>query len=673
METLKLREQMMISDLKNQMSKFSSESEELKKKEEEVRLKLEHDKQWLMSRCKTVRHLSSVVKLQNWEYEDQIRFLKGEIFAVGDEKENTEQQAFEAEAETAGLLEKIEMLEESEEKLTEKLQTITEKCNSLDISLAEERQKHVGCLSELGDKLEIEIQTSTTLQKQLTVEQDTCRCLTRQNESLKMQVATLNDCKSNLTFQITELVFSHKDTVDLYVQQIKDLQKESEALGDKNRHLYENVEELSELTNSLCGQLLEADNSRTDLVLQHNLEIKQKQTEIENLSTKTKQYEVLLCEKQNIVEQKHKEIEELYTQGKHHTMLIKEKQNDIDELVQIKENQTKKLDQLMDELSQVKKELSRVVNELATIETENVSLSDKLVTLKEEKHKTKDAQDIKVKSLAGQCSQLQKALDDIEAVNNQTTADLKAQLEHSTESINILQQQLTEKLKIIDKNNEHLDELTCELDAMKLHSKDLKLLSEGKDKQISELNHRLSDARSTVDALTEELDAKTNDTKSLHGHIDTLSSRLSLEVESRQSLTEMYRMQLVRLEEENTKLTTELAQQEQSIAMLQQSKQNLLDENIANKEMYSVKTSELEEKLKSFKNEWMDSRQEMLEFHESEIQDREAVITHLEETCAELRQELTCVTTQRDSQDLNAAKLEITKWKSQYEQLLDKV
>ena len=40
------------------------------------------------------------------------RFLKGEIFAVGDEKENTEQQAFEAEAETAGLLEKIEMLEE---------------------------------------------------------------------------------------------------------------------------------------------------------------------------------------------------------------------------------------------------------------------------------------------------------------------------------------------------------------------------------------------------------------------------------------------------------------------------------------------------------------------------------------------------------------------------------
>ena len=35
---------MMISDLKNQMSKLSSENEELKKKEEEVRLKLEHDK-----------------------------------------------------------------------------------------------------------------------------------------------------------------------------------------------------------------------------------------------------------------------------------------------------------------------------------------------------------------------------------------------------------------------------------------------------------------------------------------------------------------------------------------------------------------------------------------------------------------------------------------------------
>ena len=43
--------------------------------------------------------------------------------------------------------------------------------------------------------------------------------------------------------------------------------------------------------------------------------------------------------------------------------------------------------------------------------------------------------------------------DDTESVNNQTTADLKTQLEHSTESINVLQQQLAEKLKIIDKNN----------------------------------------------------------------------------------------------------------------------------------------------------------------------------------------------------------------------------
>ena len=255
----------------------------------------------------------------------------------------------------------------------------------------QEANAYVGELNQMVDCLTQENNTImnnvNNAQNHLSFLKDTCHCLTRQNESLKMQVATLTDCKSNLTFQIRELVFSHKDTVDLYVQQIKDLQKESEALGNKNQHLYENVEELSALKNSLCGQLLEADNSRTDLVLQHNLEIKQKQTEIENLSTKTKQYEVLLCEKQNIVEQKHQEIEELYTQGKHHTMLIKEKQNDIDELVQIKENQTKKLDQLMDELSQVKKELSRVVNELATVETENVSLSDKLVTLKEEKHK----------------------------------------------------------------------------------------------------------------------------------------------------------------------------------------------------------------------------------------------------------------------------------------------
>ncbi|XP_041357901.1 hyaluronan mediated motility receptor-like [Gigantopelta aegis] len=768
-ETMKLREKMLTSDLKKEIAALNSEIEELKMKEEEAKLKLEHDNQLLMSKCKTVKHSSSVLMFKNWEFEDQIRYLKGEIFAVSDEKENTEQQTFEAKAETAGLLERIEVLEESEERLNENLKKMMEKCNNLNVSLVEERLS----LSELRDTLKAEIQTSKTLQENLTAEQierrkleeelqlanasvvelnrmvnsltkenntvmntvndiqnhhlmlkDTCHCLTSQNESLKIQVDSLNACKNSLNSKLSEVMTSHKKTIDLYLQQIKDLETESQTLVVKNNQLMESVEELSLLKNSLCEQLVESDNSRVDLVLQHKLETEEKQKEIEELSTKEKQHEMLIKEKQNTIEElstkekqheilikekqiqieelstkenKHEmiikekqiQIEELSTKEKQHEILIKEKQNTVEELstkeneheILIKEKQkeiekqSKQLVQLTDELCHIKKELSQVVNEKATVETENVSLqssnvliSDELKILKEEKQKTEVAQDCKIKSLADRCSELQKTLDDIEIANNQTTADLKAQLEHSIENIKILEQQHAEKLKIIDRENEHVDVLTCELDAMKLHNKDLKLLSESKDKQITDLNQKLSDARSTIDALTEDLDNKT-----LQTHIEMLSSQLSQEVESRQMLSKMHQMQIARLEEENNKLSTDVTKQEQSIAILQQLKQDLLNENAVNKEMSSAKIIELEGRLKSVENEWIDSRQEMIEFHNSELQDRGDVITHLEETCAELRQELGSIHAQMESEDLYAAKLEITQWKCLYEELLEKV
>ncbi|XP_067664127.1 hyaluronan mediated motility receptor-like [Haliotis asinina] len=302
----------------------------------------------------------SRLRMEQWECEDTIRFLKGEIFALSDEKEIYEQQSFESNAELATHMEKIEQLEEREEMMNINIRNLTEKYHILEQTLAEEQSHHrteyEKAVSELQvtksslQEVQLECETSQKTNKDLIqslnkakgtaenmmAELDQSRCSLRelqvlvdsktedvkaknallhqtqdkidslsqqvtlktsQIETLQSRLSETERSESSLSSQLSEVTGSHKKTVELYLERIQKLEEEKSQLLEEKHNLLSQVDKLNAEKQDLTASLEAKEQLLEHLKVQHNSHLVQERVKLEEVEEKYRGVESKLCDK----------------------------------------------------------------------------------------------------------------------------------------------------------------------------------------------------------------------------------------------------------------------------------------------------------------------------------------------------------------------------------------
>ncbi|XP_048240691.1 hyaluronan mediated motility receptor-like [Haliotis rufescens] len=548
----------------------------------------------LKSQNKGLQLAVTRLRMEQWECEDTIRSLKGEIFALSDEKEIYEQQSFESNAELATHMEKIEQLEEREEMMNVNIRSLTEKYQMLEQTLAEEQSHHKAEYEKAAAELQV---TKASLQE-VRVE---CETSQKTNKDL---IQSLNKAKGN-----TENVTAELDKCKSSLQEIQELvDSQARDVKSKNALLHETQDKIDSLTQqvALKSSHIETLQSRLSETERSESSVSSQLSEVTGSHKKTvelylERIEKLEEEKAELLEAKHSLLSEVDK--------LKAEKQDLDVDLEIKE-------QLLEHLKmQHERDLVREGEKLSELE-EKYRESESDVCGKVERLE-QQLQIMAVKSEAEgtarerTLTQLEETLEQVKAEKVETVAQLteyKRNLNMVTEELNAAmedvaklaaekeseRQQYEEKLVVLGQEGERergqwdsvRQDLVQKLEDMQQQANELQELVNRieTEKEMAEhaLKEKLRDARnsltqaqSTLQSSRAELTTELQDTRNTLLKTEKALGSLRADMMEKQGELQGH---LVEAEREVTQLREVKNSQQQSLKKLEAEKEALREE-----------------------------------------------------------------------------------------------
>ncbi|CAG2257973.1 CD168 [Mytilus edulis] len=585
---------------------------------------LEKNRSMLSTKYSTLKKMIKDLKSETWIQEDDIRYLKGEVFSKQDNLKEEGQILFEVRAEKASLLEKLEILEEENGTLNENIKTLTEKYHVIEGQFAEEQNQNNVKSDQVQSQLDV-------TKCHLMEVQDQYQFLQSKNKEL---VHSINKEKENVEKFIYELDEQKQLTSDLQMlvvdkeEKITDLEISLEATKVELQNLMDSIEDkeaditnlqhrihsLEEVERSLQSQIQQENKVNQETTRQHADRI----LHLEHREISVTEENIKLC----------RELEEM----NHLKSAVEEKMEDGHK-------------ELTNQLQLVLKEKERIQTELEITQKKQASLKEEVSNLEGKLTTVEDTLEI----------EKQTRLD----IAEQMTGNIQTVIQEKQDLINNLQS-LTSQIEQVKSDNVQLIEQIQELEKVKVQQQQEIL------HQKEELGKVKVDKENTDDKL-KKLDAKfhslNKENTQLMNEIDFLQEKKLRDENEIKDQIETLKSDLLNLKEKDENQTEAISQHVECLEDAHSEIEKLRNDTMNLKEKETVQTETISQHLKSLEDAY--TREKELDKEKVELTSKLDQVTTQKEAISKQFSEL--VSSLEEVSNKSTEKE--TNWRSEQERL----
>ncbi|KAL5007418.1 hypothetical protein ScPMuIL_016224 [Solemya velum] len=407
---------------------------------------------------------------------EENRFLKGEVFAISDDRLQESQFVFESNAEIAELKEKLEQLEQEEQTLNSNIKTLTKKYQDLDATLATVKEENQQEMENLSAQLEV---ATNNLKKE------------------KAECEALQSCNKDLL----ETVSQKQKEIDDLVTEVEKAKKEAEHILEQTTTAEDNIIDLEV---QLEAARVELSNTK-EIAAQHMKQIIPLEEKITCVETEKNKLLANLEQEKNMNQQTVRELTDRILALEQLEISLQEENSELKRAVDEESAATKLTESRIEELeieiqhleekreTEIKilsddkdKEILQALQDLHTIQAEIENLNQNLLFEKGEHSKDVLNLEESLLNSGEELLLLKKKMEDEEIVykqilteKNNVTCELQKQTEEWQEEKRTLLCEI-ENLTITKMNldteitnfNTEIGELTMKMNKMKLETDD---------------------------------------------------------------------------------------------------------------------------------------------------------------------------------------------------------
>lgn len=566
---------------------------------------------------------------------DENRFLKGEVFAIADDKLQESQSVFEANAEIAELKEKLEQLEQEELILNTNIKTLTKKYQDLDSTLAAVKEQS----NQEIENLNAQLQVATN---NLRMEKAECDALQSCNKDL---LETVSQKQKEIEHLEIELEVAKKDAEDISKRAIaaEDNVVDLEIQLEASRVELSNTKEMSaqhlEQLTPLQEKITCIENEKNKLLVDLDQEKNMNQQTVRELTDRImvlEQLEIALQEQKTDLQQA---LEKESVATKLAEQKIEETELEIQDIYVRREAEMKTICDDKD------KEIMQALQDLQNIQMEIENLNQNLLLEKEEHCKDVVNLEDTLKNSDEEMLLFKKRIEDKETLYKQLLVEkdiVVSELQKQTEEWQDEKRKLlceTEDLTIAKLNLEsmitdfkaEIGELTLKMDRLKLETDESSAVLASKldavtsDKmevleQMKKLESDVAEYRNNILALEGKLQASEMEVE--QKKIDVAEIMESSEVRLK-SITEKLQF----TENSKSELQSEISKLEKDLVCSKDELKNHMDEFASLKKSLDdlkLKTGEevldLKKSLEKIEQEKSDIAKSLAQYQDSETE-----------------------------------------------------
>ncbi|XP_064608149.1 hyaluronan mediated motility receptor-like [Liolophura sinensis] len=238
--------------------------EENLKSSDTCRKSLQENRDALLTEVASLEETIQEMKSEKWDNDEEIRHLKGLLFAEEDGRKVESQSAFESSAEKAELQEKIDHLVECNDEMNKNIRLMTEKYQTLEVALLDEQNVYENHIQKLEaqlnlskgdvDRLNIEVVELQQKNKEYITTMGEEKALTdKKLLGLEEKLATSCEAEAVKLAEIQEL----KENLRQLSSDICAYKEQIEDGNIREKEAHEKVQELEEKVSRLQTELTE--------------------------------------------------------------------------------------------------------------------------------------------------------------------------------------------------------------------------------------------------------------------------------------------------------------------------------------------------------------------------------------------------------------------------------